>query len=50
MGTVGPTLSNLKNDGVIVREGFKIALAERLKENGLRSDLPRSPETALGAH
>jgi hypothetical protein len=51
MGTVGPTLSNLKNDGVILRDGFKIALVERLNENGLRSDsLPRSPETALGAH
>ena len=37
MGTVGPTLSNMKNEGVIVRDGFKVALAERLNANGLGS-------------
>lgn len=33
MSTISPTLSDLKNkDGLIVREGMKIALKERLKE------------------
>lgn len=34
MTTVSPTLSYMKNDGVIVRDGLKVALAERLNENG----------------
>jgi len=34
MATVSPTLSNMKNDGIIVRNGLKVALASRLKENG----------------
>lgn len=34
MATVSPTLSNMKNAGLIVREGLKVALAERLNENG----------------
>lgn len=36
MATVSPTLSNLKNAGLIVRDGLKVALAERLNENGER--------------
>lgn len=31
MGTVGPTLSNMKNKGEIVRDGNKVALAERVR-------------------
>ncbi len=42
MGTIGPTLSNLKNEGVIVRDGFKVALTERLNENG---EAEASPDT-----
>lgn len=35
MSTISPTLSDLKNkDGLIVREGMKVALAERLKQAG----------------
>lgn len=33
MATVSPTLSNMKNVGVIRREGLKVALTERLNEN-----------------
>lgn len=33
MATVSPTLSNMKNDGLIVRDGLKVALTERVKEN-----------------
>lgn len=50
MATISPTLSNLKNDGVIVRDGFKVALASRLNENGAVNGLPQTaPETALAA-
>ena len=50
LATVSPALSLMKNDGLIVRDGLKVALAERLNENGLQSGLPpRSPETALAA-
>jgi hypothetical protein len=34
MGTVSPTLTDLKNDGLVVRDGLKVALAERIKLNG----------------
>lgn len=34
MTTVSPTLSYMKNDGVIVRDGLRVALADRLNENG----------------
>lgn len=34
MATVSPTLSNMKNDGLIVREGLKVALASRINEIG----------------
>ncbi len=30
MATVSPTLSNLKNEGLIIREGQKVALASRI--------------------
>ena len=33
MATVSPTLSNMKKLGLIVRDGMKVALAERLNEN-----------------
>lgn len=50
LATVSPALSLMKNDGLIVRDGLKVTLAERLKENGLQSGSPpRSPETALAA-
>ena len=46
MATVSPTLSNLKNAGLIVRDGLKVALAERLKENGaLDGNTTSAPET-----
>lgn len=32
MATVSPTLSNMKNDGLIVRDGLKVALADRVKK------------------
>lgn len=41
MGTVSPTLSLMKNDGLIARDGLKVALVERLNENG---DAPAEPE------
>lgn len=47
MGTIGPTLSNMKNEGVIVREGFKVALAERHHEN--RASDGNQAEDALDA-
>lgn len=50
MATISPTLTNLKNAGVIVRDGFKVALASRLHENGAANGLPQTaPETALAA-
>lgn len=42
MATVSPTLSNMKNAGLIVRDGLKVALAERLNENG---EAEASPDT-----
>ena len=33
MGTVGPTLSMMKGRGSIVRDGFKVALAERVPDH-----------------
>ncbi len=34
MGTVSPTLTDLKNAGLIVRDGMRVALASRvLKDN-----------------
>lgn len=33
-GSIAPTLWKMKNDGEIVRDGYKVALASRLKENG----------------
>lgn len=50
MGTVGPTLSNLKNEGVIVRDGFKVALAERLYENGAASAAPDAEEAPTSSN
>lgn len=47
MATVSPTLSNMKNEGTIVRDGLKVALASRLNENGAGST--PAPETALDA-
>ncbi len=50
MATVSPTLSNMKNEGLIVRDGLKVALAERLNENGAGDELPSpAPETAQDA-
>ena len=34
MGTVSPTLSLMKNEGLIVRDGLKVALADRTQEIG----------------
>lgn len=51
MATVSPTLSNMKNAGLIVRDGLKVALAERLNENGVLSGKPTStPETGPDAN
>lgn len=33
MGTVSPTLTDLKNAGLIVRDGMKVALASRVRNN-----------------
>ena len=45
MATVSPTLSNMKNAGLIVRDGLKVALTERLNENGaLDGDATSAPE------
>lgn len=50
MAVISPALTNMKNDGLIARDGLKVALVERLKENGLQGGYPpRSPETALVA-
>ena len=38
MATVSPTLSNLKNAGLIVREGHRVALATRIKSEQLKSN------------
>jgi hypothetical protein len=49
-GSIAPTLWTLKNEGVIVREGYKVALASRLNENGAINGLPSTaPKTALAA-
>jgi hypothetical protein len=32
MSTVSPTLSNMKNKGIIVRDGLKVALAKRIEK------------------
>lgn len=38
MATVSPTLSNLKGDGLILRDGHKVALATRIRSGLLKSD------------
>ena len=51
MATVSPTLSNMKNAGLIVRDGLKVALAERLNENGaLDGNATSAPETGPDAN
>ena len=51
MSTVSPTLSNLKNSGLVERDGFKVALAERLNENGAPSgNTASAPETGSDAN
>ena len=51
MATVSPTLSNLKTTGLIVRDGLKVALAERFNENGAHGDNATSaPETGSDAN
>jgi hypothetical protein len=50
MATISPTLSNMKKEGLIERDGFKVALTERLTETGPQSGSPpRDPEPALVA-
>jgi hypothetical protein len=44
MATISPTLTNLKNDRVIAREGFKVALISRLNENGEPIGSPDAPD------
>jgi hypothetical protein len=39
MATVSPTLSNLKNEGMILREGHKVALASRIKTTPPQSNI-----------
>jgi hypothetical protein len=45
MATVSPTLSNLKNDGLILRDGNKVALATRIRSEQSRYD---TSDVALG--
>lgn len=50
MSTISPTLSDLKKDELIVRDGMKIALADRVKENEPPKGKPEDgSETALAA-
>ena len=49
MATVSPTLSNLKNAGVIVRDDMKVALASRLNENGEAEASPDADEVAASS-
>lgn len=44
MGTVSPMLSIMKSKGVIVRDGLKVALAERLNDNGEALASPSADE------
>jgi hypothetical protein len=46
MATISPTLSNMKNDGLIVRSGFHVALADRLNENEPLNGTPASGSEA----
>lgn len=45
-GSIAPTLWTLKNDGAIVRKGYKVALASRLKENEPLNGNPASGSEA----
>lgn len=49
MATVSPTLSNMKNAGVIVRDGLKVALASRLNENGEAEASPDADEVTASS-
>ena len=42
MATVSPTLSNLKNNGLIVRDGQKVALASRINAGDLQVNRGRA--------
>lgn len=50
MATVSPTLSNMKNEGIIVRDGLKVALASRLNENGEAEAPPEADEGATSSN
>jgi hypothetical protein len=43
MGTVSPTLSEMKNAGFVIRDGLKVALAERIKRDGAPSAYAPEP-------
>ncbi len=47
MGTIGPTLSNMKNNGEIFRDGNKVALAERVRNE--RPDFFKTNEASAQA-
>lgn len=46
MATVSPTLSNMKNAGVIVRDGMRVALASRLNEIGEAEASPSNADVS----
>ena len=46
MGTVSPTLTDLKNAGLIVRDGMKVALASRVHRN---NEAPALAEASHGS-
>ena len=47
MGTVGPTLTAMKNDGKILRDGHKVALSSRATSNGSHATKELSPFSGL---
>jgi hypothetical protein len=49
MATVSPTLSNLKNAGLIIREGHKVALVTRIRSEESKRDVGEGRDELVGS-